>query len=202
MNTKDVLVGAGIGAAAAFIMDPSRGNRRRALVRDKMVRATRLTREGLDATARDMGHRARGIAAAARGRLWNAATDDEVLVERVRAKLGRVSSHARAIEVLANDGIITLRGPILASELRNVLTVAVSIRGVEDVINQLQTYASGAGIPSLQGEGRIAGLSSDILQRNWAPATRALVSAGVVATGVCLAAFARRSAHQPRALPA
>jgi hypothetical protein len=203
MNTKDVLVGAGIGAAAAFILDPSRGGRRRALVRDKIVRATRLTRDGLDATARDMSNRARGIAAATRGRLWNGGTtDDEVLVERVRAKLGRVASHARAIDVLAKNGIITLRGPILVSELGNILAMAESIRGVEDVINQLRPYGSAAGIPSLLGERRTGGPGLDILQRTWAPATRALVGAGVVATGVCLAAFARRSSHQPRALTA
>ena len=90
MNTKNVLVGAGIGAAAIFILNPSRGGGRRALVHDKIVRATRLTRDGLDATARDMSNRARGIAAAARGRLWNGDVSDDVLVERVRAKLGRV----------------------------------------------------------------------------------------------------------------
>ena len=117
MNTKDVLVGASIGAAAVFIMDPG-GGRRRALVRAKIVRATRLTRDGLDATARDMGNRARGIAAATRGRIWNGEADDDTLVERVRAKLGRASSHPRAIDVLAHDGIITLRDQILAREYK------------------------------------------------------------------------------------
>ena len=194
MNTKDVLVGAGIGAAVIFMLDPAGGGRRRALVRDKIVRASRVTREGLDATTRDVGNRARGIAARTRGRLWNGEVSDDTLIERVRAKLGRASSHPRAIDVLANDGIITLRGPILASELPNVLAVCRSVRGVEDVINHLQPHESAIGIPSLHGNGRI--------ERNWAPATRALVGAGVVATGICLAAFARRGAHESTAIPA
>jgi hypothetical protein len=201
MNTKDVLLGAGIGAAAVFIMDPGRGGRRRALVRDKIVRATRLTRDGLDATARDVGNRARGIAAATRGRIWNEEIDDDTLVERVRAKLGRASSHPRAIDVLANDGIVTLRGPILANEVQNVIAITRSVRGVEDVINHLQSHESAVGIPSLQGEGRLGGRSLDIMQRSWAPGTRALVGAGVVATGICLAAFARR-ANEPASIPA
>lgn len=202
MNTKDVLVGAGIGAAVVFMFDPAGGGRRRALVRDKIVRASRLTRDGLDATARDMGNRARGIAAATRGRMWNGEIDDDTLIERVRARLGRVSSHPRAIDVLADDGIITLRGPILASEVPTVMAAIRSVRGVEDVVNHLQSHESALGIPSLQGEGRIGGSSFDIMQRNWAPATRALVGAGVVATGICLAAIARRGAHEPTAIPA
>jgi hypothetical protein len=203
MNTKDVLVGAGIGAAVIFMLDPAGGGRRRALVRDKFVRAGRLTRDGLDATARDMGNRARGMAAATRGRLWNGEVDDDTLIERVRAKLGRVASHPRAIDVLADDGIITLRGPILAGEVANVMAAIQSVRGVEDVVNHLQSHESALGIPSLQGEGRIGGPNIDILQRNWAPATRALVgAAGVVATGICLAAFARRGNHEAAAIPA
>ena len=200
MNTKDVLVGAGIGAAVIFMLDPAAGGRRRALVRDKIVRASRVTREGLDSTARDMGNRARGIAAVTRGRLWNGEVSDDTLIERVRAKLGRASSHPRAIDVLANDGIITLRGPIVASELADVLAVTRSVRGVEDVINHLQPHESAVGVPSLYGAGRSGRPGLDIMQRNWAPATRALVGAGVVATGICLAAFARRGGHEPAAM--
>jgi hypothetical protein len=128
--------------------------------------------------------------------------DDETLIERVRAKLGRVSSHPRAIDVLADDGVITLRGPILAGELPNVIAATRSVRGVEDVVNHLQSHESAIGIPSLQGAGRMSGPHLDIMQRHWAPATRALVGAGVVATGICLAAFARRSVHEPTAIPA
>jgi hypothetical protein len=38
-------------------------------MRDKAVRATGKTRDGLDATGRDLGFRARGLVAATRGRL-------------------------------------------------------------------------------------------------------------------------------------
>jgi hypothetical protein len=191
MNTRDVLAGAGIGAAVAFMLDPVGGGRRRALVRDKAVRATRKTRDGFDATARDIAHRARGIAAATRGRLMPGDISDGQLIERVRSRLGRACSHPRAIDVEARDGEVTLRGPILAREVNDLLAVTAAVRGVRAVCNELEPHETSEGIPSLQGEGRVAGSSLDILQPNWAPATRAMVAASLLATGVAIAAYAR-----------
>jgi hypothetical protein len=195
MNTRDVLAGAGVGAALAFMLDPTGGGRRRALVRDKAVWASRKTRDGIDATARDIAQRARGVASATRGRLSSEEVDDAKLVERVRAKLGRACSHPRAVDVDARGGAVTLRGPILADEVDDLIATTQAVRGVTSVVNQLQPHESAAGIPSLQGQGRVAGPSLDILQNNWAPATRALVGASLVATGVCIVAYARRAPH-------
>ena len=191
MNTRDALAGAGVGAALAFLFDPAGGGRRRALVRDKTVRATRRTRDGVDATARDIAHRTRGLAAAARGRLSRETVSDGRLIERVRSKLGRACSHPRAIDIDARDGEVTLRGPILAEEVDGLLATAAAVRGVRAVINELEPHEDSAGIPSLQGRGRVAGPSLDLLQPNWAPATRAMVAASLLATGVCMLAYAR-----------
>ena len=68
-STASTLIGAGCGAALMFLLDPSRGPRRRAIVRDKVVRAARKTREVAQATRRDLGNRATGMAARTRGRL-------------------------------------------------------------------------------------------------------------------------------------
>jgi hypothetical protein len=195
MNTRDVVTGAGIGAALALMLEPAGGGRRRALVRDKAVRVTRKTRDGLDATGRDMASRARGLAGATRGRLSHEEVDDARLVERVRAKLGRACSHPRAIDVEARDGEVTLRGPILGAELDDLVAVTAAVRGVTSVISELEPHESSEGIPSLQGEGRVAGSSLDIMRRNWAPATRALVGVGILATGVAIAAYARANAR-------
>lgn len=193
MNTRDILVGAGVGAAVVFMLDPQGGGRRRALVRDKMAYASRKTRDGMDAVARDMANRTRGIAAATRGRFTDSNVDDDVLVERVRAKLGRASSHPRAIDVKAADGEVTLYGPILSDEVADVLSIVGSVRGVHAVVNELEPHDSPEGIPSLQGHGRVAGRSLDILQRNWAPATQALVGmAALAATSAAVLAYARR----------
>jgi hypothetical protein len=200
MVTRDLLIGAGIGAALTFMADPQSGRRRRALARDKVVRASRKTRDAFDATARDVANRTSGIVAATRGRFGERAVDDSRLLERVRARLGRVCSHPRAIDVDVSDRIVTLRGPILAAEVDDVIAAVGSVRGVASVANDLEPHLSSEGVPSLQGEGRVAGSSLDILQRNWAPATQALVTvAGVAATAVWMAAYARHRA-EPRAV--
>lgn len=190
MNIGKLTVGVGLGMALGFMLDPNLGRRRRAVARDKMTRATRKTRDALDATARDVANRTRGIASAF-SRTEERDVDDAVVVERVRAKLGRISSHPRAIDVYASAGEVTLRGPILTSEVDRVLAKIAAVPGVRSVRNELEPHQTSEGVPSLQGRGRIAGSSLDILQRNWAPATQALVAAAA-ATGVCLAAYSRR----------
>ena len=148
MNTRDILAGAGIGAALAFLFDPSGGARRRALVRDKMARARRVSRDGVDSAARDFGNRARGIAASTRGRFSNGHVADEVLVERVRAQLGRACSHPRAIDVLARDGEVTLRGPILTREVTRLLDRVGSVRGVMRFVIALEPHETRVCVPS------------------------------------------------------
>jgi len=199
MSTKDLVTGAAVGAALLFVLDPNRGANRRAMLRDKLVRAGRVAGEGAGATARDMSNRARGVAASVRGRLSDENVSYDVVCERVRARLGRASSHARALDVDVRDGCVTLRGPILSSEVRGVLAVAAGVRGVQGVVDELEPHETAAGIPSLQGEGRVAQPTLDILQRRWSPATRTLVSAGALAIGAWAAARARQPRHHPPA---
>ena len=58
MDNRAFLGGLALGAAAAFTLDPDRGARRRALMRDKLVRGSRITGDALDATMKDMTNRA------------------------------------------------------------------------------------------------------------------------------------------------
>src|SRR5438093_8646363 len=191
--TRDMLMGIGIGAALMFIADPRSGRRRRALARDQFVRASRKTRDALDATARDIANRTTGIVAAAGDRLGEEGVDDRRLIERVRAKLGRACSHPHAIDVEVVEGTVTLRGPILTNEVDSLLATIQGVRGVRSVMNELEAHDSPEGVPALQGTGSAAAPSLDFLQSKWAPATQALVTAaGLAATVVWMAAYARR----------
>ena len=193
MRNTNFLFGAALGAGLIYMLDPQSGGRRRALARDKVARASHLTRDALDSTARDAYNRGRGIVAATRARWQSEEVSDEALVDRVRARLGRVCSHPHALEVLVAHGNITLRGPILEDEAEAVLRATQNVRGVKGVMNQMDVHETADGVPALQGEGRIAGSSFDLLQPSWAPATRAMVAAaGLAATGLCMAAYARR----------
>src|SRR5688572_20902247 len=193
MNAGSFLIGAATGSALMFMLDPNGGGRRRARVRDGMVRATRTTRDGLDATVRDISNRGRGIAAAARGRLSNAPVTDDVLVERVRARIGRVCSHPHAIEVDAHDGQVTVRGPVLAAEADRLIATAGSVPGVASVMDQLERHTRTEGIPALQGRGRTAEWSFDMRRSRWASDRRTMGGAGLLATGVLVAIGARRA---------
>jgi hypothetical protein len=194
MSKRDLVIGMAIGAAVAYMADPQGGRRRRAVARDRFVRAGRKTRDALDATARDVANRTTGIIAATRGRLSRERVEDRRLAARVRAKLGRVTSHPHAIRIEAREGIVTLTGPVLAHEKDMLLATVWAVRGVLAVNNELQTYDSAGSVSSLQGEGKAPGPSLDILQRRWAPATQALVTtAGLAAAGLAYAAYTQRA---------
>jgi hypothetical protein len=56
-----LLGGIGAGALLMYMYDPDRGNRRRALVRDKMMKLNRQTQQALTGHAKDLRNRAKGL---------------------------------------------------------------------------------------------------------------------------------------------
>jgi osmotically-inducible protein OsmY len=145
-----LLAGIGIGAALMYFLDPVGGGRRRAVVRDKATGALNTAERELKGRGIDVRNRARGAAAELRS-MGDDHPTDEQLVARVRAELGHHVEHARAIEVVAEQGRVTLRGPVLSSELDDVLSTARKVRGVESVDNQLDVHATPGDVPGLQG---------------------------------------------------
>jgi hypothetical protein len=57
-----LLAGLGGGLAAMYFLDPEQGRRRRALLRDQLVKWTRITRETAESQARDLRNRTIGAA--------------------------------------------------------------------------------------------------------------------------------------------
>lgn len=142
-----LLTGFALGAAFMYAFDPGIGRRRRALARDRFTRFAHKTGDGLDAAARDWSNRAVGSVAKARRRLRSDQPADDVLVERVRAELGRAVSHPRAIDVEACDGTVRVCGPILTHEVSSLLRAVASVPGVRNVDNQLQPHDQPGNIP-------------------------------------------------------
>ncbi len=173
-----LLGGVGLGLGLMYLLDPETGNRRRARLRDKAIRAANKTGDALEATARDLRNRAVGLAAETRALLTREAAADDVLAERVRARLGRVVSHPGAIEVSARAGRVTLYGPVLAHEVKALLSSVASVRGVTEVDNRLEVHERPGDVPGLQGGVGRPGERVDFLQLNWSPATRFLGATG------------------------
>ena len=191
-----ILLGIALGAASAFMFDPQQGRRRRALVRDKLVHGVHQGRDFADTASRDIRNRSQGVAARVRA-LREGEAPDDILAERVRAKIGRYTSHPKAIEVTVGDARVVLTGDILAREHMAVVRAARMVRGLKDVEDRLDVHVDAEDVPALQGGIEPRGERADILQRNWSPATRALsVGAGAAVLLYALTGKRRRNRGQ------
>lgn len=136
-RTLTLLAGLGLGAVFMYFLDPDRGPRRRALVRDQTTSALRQGRREAQRIAVDARDRAVGTAVEIGGRLREEQVTDDQLVARVRAELGHHVERARAIDVVADGGRIVLRGEVAADEVEKVVSTVRGVRGVDRVDNEL-----------------------------------------------------------------
>ncbi|HEY3068446.1 MAG TPA: hypothetical protein VGL09_21855 [Methylomirabilota bacterium] len=181
-----VIAAVATGAALMYLLDPDRGGRRRALVRDQAVRMARRTGNAFDATSRDLTNRARGVVADLQARFRDTPVGDETLRARVRARVGAVVGYASAIDAEVVEGRVTLRGPVLAADVERVLRRVRAVRGVRDVLDRLHAYADAADVPALQGARRVprGGEVFELMQDRWSPAARVFTAAGSVTLAV------------------
>ena len=177
-TTVSLISGVALGAGLTYLGDPDRGSRRRSFVRDKVVHGIRRFGDVTDKGIRDMRNRTRGVAAEAWCAVKPERVSDDILVDRVRAKIGRTVSHPSAIEVTAKAGRITLSGPVLESEADDLIDAAYSVRGVLDVESRVEMHRTSENVPGLQGHSGRIRPRPELLQENWAPGTRLLVGAG------------------------
>lgn len=146
-----LLTGLGVGLALMYVIDPSQGRRRRALMRDKLTRLARQTGEGVDATLQDMSNRISGGINEVYQSVQPDEASDAQIAERVRAAMGRIVSHPHSIDVTAENGRVCLSGPILAAEVQPLLRAASAVRGVAGIDNRLDVHEHAGNIPGLQG---------------------------------------------------
>lgn len=190
-RTARYLTTAALTAAAMYWFDASSGRRRRARLRDRVVSSGARLSHGVGVAGRDLGHRLNGAAARLGMRFrQDGHVQDQILVERVRAALGRAVSHPGAVRVEAHEGRIVLSGTVLAWEHEPLLNLARHVRGVRDVESRLAVYERANGVPALQGgRARRQPPRFELLQENWSPAARLLAGA---AGGLLLLLGARR----------
>jgi osmotically-inducible protein OsmY len=125
--------GIGIGAAAAYLLDPERGRTRRARIADQTA-----------AAGRRLVHRGRQLARLQAGRLSGRVAevrhiadvqpvlDDASLAQKLETKLFRSAKVPKgSININVEQGVAVLRGEVADAELRGELeAVALRVPGI------------------------------------------------------------------------
>lgn len=124
--------------AAMFFLDPQSGRRRRAMVRDKTVRAANETGTFLRTTGRRLSNRGHGLVHEATDRVTgrHSPASDRQLAARVSAELGHLQT-GRSVTVDAEHGTVYLRGTVSPDDAPRLVSAASSVRGVSNVVNFL-----------------------------------------------------------------
>lgn len=179
------LAGAGLGAGAMYLLDPS-GRRRRARLAGATSHAAHRAQAIAEMTARDVHHRISGLAARTLDQLVEeGAPSDDVLAERVRARLGRLVSHPGAIDVVVSGGTVTLKGPVFEAEVDQLMKGVAAVAGVTAVENRLEPHRDAAHVSALQGPGPRTVPAPPATWLRWTPTMRLI--AGVA--GLALVAL-------------
>jgi hypothetical protein len=174
VNTGFLIAGVGIGAGCMYLMDPDRGRARRALLRDKSGSAYGEARASVDSAQADLANRAKGLVAKAKSFVQHEPVEDDQLVARVRAKVGRLVSHPHAIDVTAQQGRITVSGDVLEQEAEGLLSGVGAIRGVSSVCDHLLRHRDAANVASLQGGREQRAERQQVWRHDRPPALRVL----------------------------
>lgn len=175
---SSLFYGLGIGAGLMYFLDPQSGERRKAMVRDKITSTRRSADEAVETGLRNLRSQASGLVAEGIALMSNEAIPSYVIEERVRSRLGFLTHHPDAIQVSASGRDVTLSGDILASEVERLMKGMANIRGINEIHNNLRVHQEPGDIPQLQRKGWVVGEERGSMM--WSPSTRLLVGVGAL----------------------
>jgi CBS domain-containing protein len=161
-NTAAVLTGASLGAAMMFLLDPNRGRRRRALMRDKLVRSAHATTDALQGVSRDLGNRMTGADALT--------TPGDAGVRRggmatgwpmVALAAAGAAVAARALRGNGRRHVRQANGHVVAADIMTVDPACCSPGTTLDEVAKLMRHADCGEIPIVNTAGRAIGVVTD-----------------------------------------
>jgi hypothetical protein len=133
-NLGSMFAGATLGAGLMFIFDPNRGRTRRAMLQQKAIRGINIVRCEANKQLRNLGHHILGRAEEVKASFRDRSIDipDDILLERVRAQLGRTVRHFGMLDVRVEDGRVIVEGSGLKGESQKIERRLGKVRGVRD----------------------------------------------------------------------
>lgn len=134
------LLGAGAAGMGIYLFDPKDGRKRRSRVTKQTKKVVAAAKHEAEKSLKDAQHHLVGGIACLAARLRNEEATDEVIVERVRSRMGRVVAHPHPIKAVSDEGIVTLWGPVARYEVLPLLYKVKATPGVKEVRNHLTTY--------------------------------------------------------------
>ena len=137
-TTLGALAIAATGAGLMYFFDPKSGRRRRTEVHDRTSRACRATAGSVRRSSMNLANHARGLAATITSRFRSTEVPaDEILLARIRARIGHAISQPHAIQVKAEHGAVSLTGSVPYREAHTLLKTVACTPGVSAVENHL-----------------------------------------------------------------
>jgi hypothetical protein len=125
-----LMAGIGYGLGMMYLLDPDLGRRRRALVRGQMTHVRNHARRWLRHQLRNGFNHLRGSVSELRARMREIQVDDEILRERVRARIGHVVANPGSLDIVCHNGGVLVRGPLVEGEREKIEQRLSHTRGV------------------------------------------------------------------------
>jgi osmotically-inducible protein OsmY len=142
-----LLIGAAIGAAAAWFLDPNDGTRRRNVVRDKTMKYARRGKEEAARKATYAGETVKGKATAVAPGTGREPAGERLNDPALKAKVESVifrdpDSPKGQVSVNVEDGVVYLRGELDdEAKIEGLREAAARVEGVRGVESLLQANA-------------------------------------------------------------
>ena len=134
LKAAGFVAAAGAGIGLMYLLDPNRGNARRALLRDKTVRFAREGSAVIEKRMKDLENRVEGVFAELRHQFeCETPVNDSKLEARIHTKLGRVASNPRTIRIMALSGNVIAGGFAPEVEVAEILKAIAKVPGVKFV---------------------------------------------------------------------
>jgi osmotically-inducible protein OsmY len=146
------LLGAAVGAAAEYFLDPQGGNRRRHVATDKAGKYAHQSTETVSTKAEQAANRARGAvvetakSAGIRHDKSAGQLNDAGLAKKVESEIFRPADAPKdKVDVNVEEGVVYLRGQVEDGEsIRTLVEAAGKVDGVKGVKNLLHRPGTSA----------------------------------------------------------